>query len=158
MLLIDPDDRVLLIEDSDPGLPGPPIFWITPGGGIDPGETAAQAAIREVAEETGYELADGLLRGPVACRDAVHGYSDKVVEQTETYFLARVPRFDVAPAGLTDDELLSVQGHHWWSVGELHGTDAMIWPAGLAGLVVAVLDGADWPVELPDGEESTVPA
>ena len=27
--------------------------WITPGGGVDPGETHQQAAIRELFEETG---------------------------------------------------------------------------------------------------------
>jgi 8-oxo-dGTP pyrophosphatase MutT (NUDIX family) len=30
--------------------------WLTPGGAIDPGETPAQAAVREVAEETGHRI------------------------------------------------------------------------------------------------------
>jgi 8-oxo-dGTP diphosphatase len=36
--------------------------WTMPGGGIDPGEDPADAAIREVFEETGYHVElDGLL-------------------------------------------------------------------------------------------------
>jgi 8-oxo-dGTP diphosphatase len=46
------DDRsaVLLIKRKDV-----PV-WILPGGGIDPGETAEEAVIREILEETGYQI------------------------------------------------------------------------------------------------------
>ncbi|ASR56939.1 NUDIX hydrolase [Cellulomonas sp. CW35] len=37
-------------------------IWTVPGGGIDPGEDPRDAAVREVAEETGYDVAlDALL-------------------------------------------------------------------------------------------------
>ena len=83
------DDRTLLFEDSDPGVPGT-SWWTTPGGGIDDGETEVHAAIREVAEETGYRLAENELLGPIATRHVVHGYSDLVIEQDESCLLARV--------------------------------------------------------------------
>jgi len=48
--VIDPDGRVLLIRRADDGL------WAMPGGACDTGETPAQAAAREVWEESGYQI------------------------------------------------------------------------------------------------------
>ncbi len=158
VLLVAPDGRVLLFEDSDPGLPGPPTFWITPGGGVDPGETVEQAAIREVAEETGLDLPTGALRGPIAHREVVHAYSDKIVEQGETFFAAEVGVFDVDVAGHTPEEQTTIVGHRWWTLDELRTTDATVWPTSVADLLAAVSEPEHWPVPMDDVEESTVDA
>jgi 8-oxo-dGTP pyrophosphatase MutT (NUDIX family) len=158
VLLIDPDGKVLLFHDSDPGHPDAPRFWITPGGGVDPGETVEQAALREVAEETGLVLEPSDLRGPIAHRSVVHGYSDKVVEQDETYFVVRADAFDVDVAGHTIDEQTTFVGHRWWASSELRDTDALVWPTSLADLIDAAAEPGRWPITIDDAEESTVPA
>lgn len=38
-------------------------IWVLPGGGREPGESYEQAAVREVREETGYDVALGRLVG-----------------------------------------------------------------------------------------------
>ncbi len=38
-------------------------LWVAPGGKIDPGESPAECAIREMREETGLEVESPLLRG-----------------------------------------------------------------------------------------------
>lgn len=157
VLLIEPGGRVLLIEDSDPSAPGAPTFWITPGGGVDPGETLLAAAIREVAEETGLRLDSSAFRGPLAERTVVHAYSDKVAVQSETFFVAAAPGSQIDPAGLTEDERLTVVGHRWWSLEELRLTDRPVWPIGLVDLVAVAETPAAWPVVLSVAEESTVP-
>jgi len=46
-----PDSRIVLIERKNP-----PLGWAIPGGFIDRGESAEQAAIREAKEETGLDV------------------------------------------------------------------------------------------------------
>lgn len=158
VLLLSPDDRVLLLEDSDPTAPGSPSFWITPGGGIEAGESPVEAAVRELAEETGIALSAAEFRGPVAARTVVHGYSDTIAVQDETYFVARAPGLEVTSAGLTDEERQTMRGHRWWSSAQLRASTALIWPVGVAALVAAADDPARWPAPLSVAEESTVAA
>ena len=55
VLLLDPLNRVLLIHARDPEDPGH-YWWELPGGGLDDGEDLADAARRELAEESGILL------------------------------------------------------------------------------------------------------
>jgi ADP-ribose pyrophosphatase YjhB (NUDIX family) len=162
VLLIDQHGAVFLWHDSDPGAAGRPSFWITAGGGVDPGESDQEAARREVVEETGIRLALDELVGPLAERVVLHGYSDLVVTQEEVFFAARVEHRDPDHAGHTVDEQASIHGHRWWTVEELAGSGELVFPARLAELAQVaheVLETGNLPAEavrLPSAEESTV--
>lgn len=148
---------VLLLADTDPGLPGS-RWWVTPGGGLDPGETPLAAARREVAEETGLVVAPDRLLGPVAVRTVVHGYSDQVLSQAESFYLLRVAdRFDPDPAGLTEDEQITLDGWAWHRLEDLATLPEPVWPGNLPALVALGEAPGGWPMDLGFVEESTLP-
>jgi 8-oxo-dGTP pyrophosphatase MutT (NUDIX family) len=63
-MLSDEAGDVLLIRFVVPREEGEFVFWALPGGEIEAGETEIEAAVREVREELGLELA---VTGPVYC-------------------------------------------------------------------------------------------
>ena len=80
------------------------------------------------------ELAEAELLGPIAKRHVVHGYSDLVIEQDESFFLAMVSPFEVDISAHTPDERLTLLGHRWWTHDDLRHTDEWIWPHELVEL------------------------
>ena len=133
ILVIDDRDRVLLFRDSDPGRPGV-HWWMTPGGGIDPGETELEAAVRELEEETGLAITSDELLGPILRRRVVHGYSDVVINQHDVFHACWVPAFEVSDAGHTEEERITMTSHRWWTRGELADTTDAVWPPILPDL------------------------
>lgn len=55
-VLVDDDGRVLLVKRGHAPQQG---CWSVPGGRVEPGETPAEAAVREVFEETGLVVTVG---------------------------------------------------------------------------------------------------
>ncbi|MCF6470113.1 NUDIX domain-containing protein [Nonomuraea sp. MG754425] len=135
VILVDPADRVLMFRFVPPDpWPREPA-WHLPGGGIEAGESAAQAACREAHEETGVVLAPHGLGEPVAVNAGEWSIRGRRFHTVHTYFFARVPTAEVPEGG--DDGL----GHRWWTVAELDTATERVFPPGLAGLLGDLLSG-----------------
>ena len=136
VIVLDPDDRVLLFRYDD----GPPNgrHWCTPGGGLNEGEDYAAGARRELAEETGWT--DVPLGEEVFERTLIMEYEDEIVRQRERFFVARVP---AARRGLGEVAAMHVSdgiaAWRWWTLAEMDSTEEDIWPSELADLIRGVL-------------------
>ncbi|GAA4286048.1 NUDIX hydrolase [Georgenia daeguensis] len=150
VILLDDDDRVLLVRGHDAG-EVTRTWWFTVGGGLDAGESAHDGAVREVREETGLSVAHDALVGPVLTRSALFDFARVTCRQDEEFFLARVDSADaVTDAGWTLLERDVLDEMRWWELDELESAVAagtVVYPLALPTLVRRLLDGWDGSVE-----------
>ena len=117
IITFDASGRVLLAKHRDTGL------WVAPGGAIEPGETPADAAVREMWEET------GLVVEIVGIMGVYGGGPEFVVEYSNgdrtsyvmTLFEARVVGGKPDPV---DDESTEVA---YFSPAEIMALDTQTW-------------------------------
>jgi TDG/mug DNA glycosylase family protein len=124
-VVLDPDDRVLLVrfENAVSG----EIWWATPGGGVEAGESDTDALRRELLEETGltdYEL------GPLMwTRENNFAWLGELIDQRERIYLVRAaahepaPTIDLLPEAVTDVR--------WWTLDELESAGVRLAPRTL---------------------------
>ena len=95
VVLLNPSGEAYLILGHDIDEPAF-RWWFTPGGGIEPGESAREAAVRELREETGWAADPERLEGPVLSRQATFRFVGSIRKQDELFFLLRVNRAEAA--------------------------------------------------------------
>jgi 8-oxo-dGTP pyrophosphatase MutT (NUDIX family) len=132
---------VLLIEGRDPARPELGSWWMTPGGGIENGETIEAAAVREIREETGLDVTPDQLGAVIAMRVAEFEFEGRSFRQHEYFFAVRVEAFAAHGDGWDDLERRALIVHRWWPLEEIVATDEVVYPAELASVVQAFLDG-----------------
>jgi TDG/mug DNA glycosylase family protein len=134
-VVLDPADRILLVRFQWPDK----SVWAPPGGGIESGETAEHAIVRELGEESGlreFEL------GPwIWTRE--HWFADMPGwgGQAERIYLVRTDVFEPAPEW--SPEQLASEGiveQRWWTLEELELPGTILAPRRLAELLGDLLE------------------
>ena len=149
VVLLSPSHRLLLMHFVANITAGPRSFWATVGGEIEAGETLAEAASREITEETGMI---GVPIGPVVWRhDHILAVSGEPMQFRERYVVAHAPHEDVSTAGFTEIEREVIRDLRWWSIEDIAATRETIFPNALARLLPDIIAGRlpPQPIDLP---------
>jgi 8-oxo-dGTP diphosphatase len=132
-ILIDSASRVLLIRFSVARDGRVFVFWATPGGSVEPGETDLDAARREVKEELALDVT---LTGPIHTSASRFQHKDVLVENIDVFFVGRLDITAPQLHAVTDDEREAMQTVRWWSCDEIDQATETIFPPDRADLTM----------------------
>ena len=120
VLLFDERGRVLLFFVDNPSAPDR-RGWILPGGGLEPGETFAEAAARELLEETG--IAGARLSDSVHDGEELFLYEGQWIRKRELYFVARADSSQpIDVSRRTEEEQRLLISQRWWPLADLQAS------------------------------------
>jgi 8-oxo-dGTP pyrophosphatase MutT (NUDIX family) len=143
LVLLDPRQRVLLLQTGDLGNPQFGTAWELPGGGMEAGESYVETAVRELLEETGIALAHEQVEQPTWRRDVAYTYRGERRLQHELIALARLDRAAPPVDGsrrvkFESEDLLASR---WWPVAEILASDELFYPRSLPRHLPVFLTG-----------------
>ncbi|MFF5226626.1 NUDIX hydrolase [Dactylosporangium sp. NPDC000521] len=134
VILLDPDGRVLMLHGWDPARPSH-TYWFTVGGGLEPGETPLDAAVREAFEETGLRFSPADLVGPVRIDMVSFPFDGAWFSQEQSFFVARTIETAVDLSRLNEVEQGCIDEARWWSPDALASSDEHFYPPDLLALL-----------------------
>lgn len=133
LVVMDPTGSILMFKTAAPDSSGY-SRWITPGGGVDGGETHAEAAVRELWEETGQHLTPHPI--PVWTYDFEVNFDQADHNRGHAeYFFVATERFEPVSTYWTTEEHIDVTAWRWWGALELEASQEPFEPAHLPTLI-----------------------
>jgi 8-oxo-dGTP diphosphatase len=132
VILLSAAQQVLLIRFAVKRQDKPFVFWATPGGGVENGETDLEAARRELDEELALDIA---LTGPAHTVSSTFEHEGKLLKNIDVFFLGYHEPQGVALHFKTEAERAAMKEIRWWTITELERCSETIFPPDLARLL-----------------------
>ena len=140
VVLLDRNRQIFLVKGSDPMRPEKGTWWEIPGGGIERGESSADAAERELYEECGFK---NVVVGPCIWTQYVefdfamyHFKSDERIHLAETEESA-----EWDPKGLEALEAAAFEEGRWWTLEDLLASEEQTLPERLREFLPQIING-----------------
>ena len=135
-MVLDASGRVLLIWCVAMRSDGEFVFWLTPGGEIEAGESPHAAAVRELREELGLDVE---VVGPVYCEANQFEHQGEMRDNVDYFFVARCGEETPRLSGVTAEEIAVMREIRWWGAEEIEaaiaGRGERFFPVDLAARV-----------------------
>ena len=140
VVLLDRNRQIFLVKGSDPMRPEKGTWWEIPGGGIERGESSADAAARELYEECGFK---NVVVGPCIWTQYVefdfamyHFKSDERIHLAE---IEESAEWD--PKGLEALEAAAFEEGRWWALEDLLASEEQTLPERLREFLPQIING-----------------
>ena len=139
VVLLDENDRFLLLLTASPRLQTPVVRWLTPGGGVEVHESHAEGAIRELFEETGLRVDS--VGDPIWSIEGQSVFNDGHVQSTYSeYFVVRTNSFEITNENWMDNEFVDITDVRWWTLEELHTSGEKYSPEPLLEVIQLAIE------------------
>lgn len=139
VVLLDENDRFLLLLTASPRLQTPVVRWLTPGGGVEDHESHAEGAIRELFEETGLRVES--VGDPIWSIEGQSIFNDGHVQSTYSeYFVVRTTSFELTNENWMDNEFVDITDVRWWTVEELNTSGEKYSPEPLLEVIQLAIE------------------
>lgn len=139
VVLLDENDRFLLLLTASPRLQTPVVRWLTPGGGVEDHESHAEGAIRELFEETGLRVDS--VGEPIWSIEGQSIFNDGHIQSTYSeYFVVRTTSFELTNENWMDNEFVDITDVRWWTIEELQTSGEKYSPEPLLEVIQLAID------------------
>jgi 8-oxo-dGTP pyrophosphatase MutT (NUDIX family) len=128
-ILMTPQREILLLRILPPDGSNP--FWITPGGGLEDGESIEAGLRRELMEELG--LTDFVIGPVVWLRQHTFNWAGRRFCQSEQYHIVHMDRFE--PLITDETEAKTLDRFQWWQIQDLEHSRERLTPLSLSSIV-----------------------